>query len=87
MYRAQSCTNPKDEALPSAEEAQFVASSLPFLPVCGQESPAHLRRETREHGSHLQHKPQITSQRPTVCEPCTPTVFEKYYGVMFKAND
>lgn len=47
MHIPQSCTNPEDEALPSAKEAQFVASSLPFLPVCGQESPTHLRRRNK----------------------------------------
>lgn len=61
MRRPQCLTNPENKALPSAEEAQFVASSLPFLPVCGQESPTHLRRVTSEHDSHLQHKIQITS--------------------------
>lgn len=72
LYKRQWFTNPKDETLPSAEEAQFVASSLPFLPVCGQESPTHLSEETSGQGSHLQHK--TTSERPTFYEPCTSTV-------------
>lgn len=38
-------THPEDKALPCAKEAQFVASSLPFLPIRGEESATNLRQE------------------------------------------
>lgn len=34
--------HPEDKALPSAKEAELVASSLAFLPICREEGPTHI---------------------------------------------